>query len=254
MIQVIYLMILKKRLLSQAVVLDLDRTLLHPDEEAIPVKGRSGYSYLSGKSAELLAEISRMIPLAIATGRNAKSVRNLTDQLDEVSFCGFVLENGLVVRTRLNSHSHVGKKDEWAEVASLLSCWERLEGYEKCLGFVFPSSSDDPESVIREVLARTGKKVHIYRERHKIFVYPHYPGKLFGIRELGFEPLIAIGDETNDLDMLRACTYPATLSCAHESVRQCVEERKGYCSRLRSHAATEDLLLWANDVVRGHWV
>jgi len=127
----------------------------------------------------------------------------------------------------------------------MLPGWERLSGYESCLGLIPPRSADDPKSVITDALARAGKGEHLlYQERHKIFVYPFFPSKLSGIRSLGFEPFIVLGDELNDLDMLYAASWPATLITAHEGVKGCIRERNGYCSSFASHAATEDLLRW----------
>lgn len=232
---------------TKALALDLDGTLLHPEPEAIPVRGRSGYRYLSRKSAAILAEISRLIPVVIATGRNAQSVRRLVCQLKNVSFRGFVMENGLISRISLKAVSH---QDKWEDAASLLPDWERLTGYEECLGLMIPPDTQDPEKTVEEVLIRTGRTGHICRESRKLFVYPFMPGKLSGIRKLGFEPFIALGDEVNDLDMLGASAYPATLITAHDEVRHCVRKKKGYCADQMSHAATENLLTYVGEKLR----
>ncbi len=232
---------------TKALAVDLDGTLLHPEPEAIPVRGRSGYRYMSGRSAELLAEISNLIPVVIATGRNAQSVQRLVCQLENVSFRGFVMENGLVSRTYLKAIKY---QDKWADAAGQLPDWERLTGYEECLGLMIPPYTEEPEKIVEEVLASTGRTGHIYRENRKLFVYPLMPSKLSGIRDLGLEPFIALGDEVNDLDMLDAAAYPATLITAHKDVRHCVQERKGYCTDQVSHAATEFLLTYASEKLR----
>lgn len=226
---------------------DLDGTLLHPEPEGIPVLGRSGYRYLSNTAAELLARISRALPVVIATGRNAVSVGRLVEQLPFVHFYGFVLENGLVARTRL--HNRAAGEDPWAPVTCLLPHWERLTGYERCLGLIPPPSEKDPRTTLQNALSCTGKSGFLYRERHKLFVYPSTPSKLAGIRSLGCEPFIVLGDELNDLEILRAGIYPATLSTAHEEVKRCVKEKNGYCSPFCSHGAAEDLLAWVNTVL-----
>ncbi len=84
-----------------AVVCDLDGTLLYPRKEAIAVKGRTGISFLGKDAASLLAKISRVFPLVIATGRNAVSTARLVKQLPDVVFSGFVLENGFVVKQNI---------------------------------------------------------------------------------------------------------------------------------------------------------
>jgi len=236
-----------KHLSNKVLAIDLDGTLLHPEPEAVPVWGRSGYRYMSGKSAELLAEISNLIPVVIATGRNAQSVQRLVCQLENVSFCGFVTENGLVSRRYLKA---INYQDKWDDVTGLLPDWERLSGYEECLGLMIPLYAEEPEKIVAEVLVRRGKTGHIYRENRKLFVYPFMPSKLSGIRDLGFEPFIALGDEVNDLDMLDAAAYPATLITAHKDVRHCVRKKKGYCSDQISHAATEVLLKYVGEKLR----
>ncbi|OQX10591.1 MAG: hypothetical protein BWK80_45585, partial [Desulfobacteraceae bacterium IS3] len=85
----------------KAMAVDLDGTLLHPEPEAIQVRGRSGYRYMS--KTEFLVHISRSMPLIIATGRNAQSVHNLVKQIDDLKIAGFVMENGLVARRHLFS-------------------------------------------------------------------------------------------------------------------------------------------------------
>ncbi len=214
---------------NTVLVADLDGTLLHPEAEAIPVLGRSGYRYMSQKSADLLSEISHYLPIVIATGRNAQSVERLVCQLPDVNFYGFVMENGFTAKTSLY-HDRLAE-DKWADVISLLPEWERLDCYENCLGLIFPSYVENPKAILRNALIKQNKTGYLYQERHKIFVYPSAPGKLSGIRALGADPLIAVGDEINDLDMLNAALYCGTLSTAHESIKQAVQEKNGYCAQ-----------------------
>ncbi len=236
------------RTTHQVLVTDLDDTLLHPEPEAIRVWGRSGHRYLSRGAAILLSELSRMLPVVIATGRNAISVQRMVEQLGEVNFHGFVLENGLVTRRELDN-GQMAADDEWDEVARLLPDWERVVGYENCLCMISPPAVPHPRAMMEDALRRVDKRgCVLYQERHKTFVYPHAPSKLSGIRALDMDPLIVVGDELNDLDMLEVAFHSGTLSTAHEAVRQCVRRKNGYCSPLASHAATEDLLAWAMKV------
>jgi len=249
---------------------DLDGTLLHPEAEEIKVRGRSGYRYLSRKSADLLSEISHYLPIVIATGRNAQSVERLVCQLPDVNFYGFVMENGFVARNSLlvqvsdlnqpavsglnqpavsdlNQREKIASEDKWSDVISLLPEWERLTGYENCLGLIFPSYVENPQAILRNALIKQNKRGYLYQERHKIFVYPSVPSKLSGIRALGADPLIVLGDEINDLDMLRAGLYCGTLSTAHEAVKHLVQEKNGYCASAGSHEAAELLLIWIKE-------
>lgn len=231
----------------KALVVDLDGTLLHAEPEAIPVRGRTGYRYMSGKVGEILAKISEILPVVIATGRNALSVGRLVEHLERVRFKGFVLENGLVAREQLQRHAV--ETDTWTGVMHRLSGWERLEGYENCLGVIPPYTVQDAAVRLCEALLQAGKTGYLYPERHKLFVYPSFPSKLAGARSLGIEPYIALGNDLNDLDILGAASHCATPVSAHEKVRLRIFEKGGYCSPLYSHAASEDLLSWVETIL-----
>ena len=233
-----------------ALVVDLDDTLLHDEPEAIAVQGRSGFRYLSATAANLLRQISSSLPPVIATARNAQSVKRLVDQLPEVRFGGFVMENGLVARTRVLST--VRRSNPWQTIADTLSDWEQLRGYESCLGLIPPRSLRDAKEILAEVLLKSGLPGQIYVDRHKLFIYPCMPGKLTGVRSLQFQPWVALGDGLNDLETLRASRYVATLSTADEAIKRLVILKGGYCSPRTSHAATEDLLSWVLKVIRTH--
>lgn len=233
--------------ISEIFAVDLDGTLLHSEPESVPVWGRSGYRYMSHVSAKLLEKIGKSIPIVIATGRNAQSVQRLVNQLPNVRFYGFVLENGLVTRTDLHNNQDVFK-DEWADVMPYLFGWERLSGYERCLGLIPPAFVQNPESVLKNAMSDTGKNGCLCRDRHKLFVYPSNPSKLSGIRSLMAKPLIALGNECNDLDMLEFSKYSASIDTAHEQVKQLIRQKNGYCSILSSHAASEDILRWVKKI------
>lgn len=227
---------------KQVLVVDLDGTLLHPEPEVIAVPGRSSYRYLSKTAANLLTQISELIPVVIATARNAQNIKHLVNQIPNVRFCGFVTENGLVAKLHIDDQTPVN--NEWNAIANLLPDWLQLTGYENCLGLVPPKCLENAEMVLRNTLSQRSKNGYVYLDGHKIFVYPSMPSKLAGVRFLDFNPLITLGNDLNDLDVLNASCYTATLSTGHEKVKDIVYAKNGYCSSLVSHAATEDLLLW----------
>ncbi len=227
--------------MEKVLAVDLDGTLLHPEPEVIAVWGRSRYQYMSSMAAQLLEEISHQMPVAIASARNAQSVKILVDQLPQVNFCGFVTENGLVARRHLHP---VANGSEWDIVANLLPDWLRITGYEQCLGLIPPTSVDNPEAMLRSVLCQTGKHGYIYLDQHKIFVYPARSSKLSGLGQLGLEPRMALGNDLNDLDMLGHSLHPATLANGHQKFKDVVKLKPGgYCSPAVSHAGTGDILL-----------
>jgi hypothetical protein len=232
---------------QQALVLDLDGTLLHPELEAIAVPGRVSYRYLSRESAKLLAQISKLIPTVIATARNAQNIKQLIKQIPDAHFCGFVTENGLVAKIDLDEKPVA--TNNWNAVTNLLPNWLQLTGYENCLGLIPPESLKNADRFLQKILLKNNITGYIYLDGHKIFLYPSLPSKLKGIRFLKFIPLIALGNDLNDLDVLNASIYTATLSTAHEKVKETVNSKGGYCSSLVSHAATEELLLWTYELV-----
>ncbi|MBF0200464.1 MAG: hypothetical protein HQK66_03955 [Desulfamplus sp.] len=251
-----------------AVVCDLDGTLLHTEKEAIPVKGRSGVSFMARETASLLAKISRIFPLVIATGRNAVSTRRLVMELPDVRFFGFVFENGFVAKK--NILSSISYSTKWERMASLFPAWERLPFYENCLGLIPPGppgespedfaleisreTSEDfspgtpretPEDFAGKIIRANGFDDHVYRENRKIFIYPGRIDKMRGLSMLGVHPYIAMGDEINDLQMLQDSSFPVTSRESIEILKAVVHEKNGFCSPLNSHEAACDMLEFA---------
>ena len=220
--------------------------------------GVSGVQYMSRRAADLLEQIARCLPVIVATGRNARSVHRVLNHLEGIAFHGFVLENGLLSRSSLIPEKdpedcippNPTKRDPWKPICRRLPGWRRLENYENCLGLVFPESEASPERAVEKALKETGITGHVRLEPRKVFVYPTPPSKRFGIRSFNVEPFIVLGDEQNDIDLLKSSTHPGTLASAHIQVRRTVETRGGYCSRFSFHAGTEDLLRWAAGVAR----
>ncbi len=227
-------------MIQEVLAVDLDGTLLHPEPEAIAVWGRTRYQYLSQTAANKLAEISQVLPVVIATARHAQTVKSLVDQLPITHFFGFVLENGLVVKKNLNQPSVVNYSFE--TIAQLLPEWSRIEGYENCLGLIPPSSIENPKEEVEQIISNLQIQAYVYLDGHKLFVYPAMPSKLAGLRALDCFPILAMGNDWNDLDMLRASSCPLTVSNAHVKVQALINDNRGYCSPLVSHAAAEDIL------------
>ena len=227
-------------MIQEVLAVDLDGTLLHPEPEEIAVWGRTRYQYLSQSAANKLAEISQVLPVVIATARHAQTVKSLVDQLPVTNFFGFVLENGLVVKKNLNQPSVANNSFE--TIARLLPEWSRIEGYENCLGLIPPSSIANPQEKVEQILSNWRIQAYVYLDGHKLFVYPAMPSKLSGLQVLNCVPTMAMGNDWNDLDMLRASPHPLTVSNAYIKIKDLISENRGYCSPFVSHAATEDLL------------
>jgi hypothetical protein len=233
-----------------ALVIDLDGTLLHPEEEAIKVPGRSGYAYFSGRAAEILQRISCRIPVVIATARNNHSVSGMVRQLPEVNFAGFVMENGLVSRRALEADTACDPV--WNEVAAAFPGWERLRNYEQCFGAVVPEPERDTAlDRLNSVLRDLAVEGYTYAERHKIFACKSAPNKLAGLRRLSVTPYIVLGNDWNDLEVMEDGTHAAVLADAAPEARLLARAKRGYESPWSSHRGTIDVLLWVDKMIRG---
>ncbi|NWH04799.1 HAD hydrolase family protein [Desulfobacter latus] len=227
-----------------AVVCDLDGTLLYPREEAFGVEGRSTVSFLSKASARLLARISQLSPLVIATGRNSVSTGRLVKQLPDVTFSGFVFENGFIVKQHIDDC--IPYNGKWDDIAALFPNWERLPFYENCAGFIPPSPDrESAESTARAMLKKYGYDDLVYRENKKIFIYPGTVNKMRGLSILGIHPYIALGDQINDIQMMEQSTWPVMPVSGADELKTIVKKKDGFCSLLTSHEAAHEMLNFA---------
>lgn len=241
-----------------ALVCDLDGTLLHSQQEAIAVPGRTRSSFLSENAALLLAKISRIFPVVIATGRNARSVDKLVSQLPDVRFSGFVLENGFVVREKIDDKITISS--QWERVAALFPDWERLPFYENCAGFIFSSGKADSQinrvdiesraQYAEKILIRSGYNYLVYKEKRKLFIYSGSVDKMRGLALLGVHPYIAMGDGSNDLEMFQQSDCPVGLISGAPELKEIVIQKNGFCSMQSSHSATCEMLEFAYEKIK----
>lgn len=239
-----------------ALVCDLDGTLLHSQKESIAVPGRTCSSFLSKDAAQLLAKISRIFPVVIATGRNSNSVYKLVSQLTDVIFSGFVLENGFVRKQFIENK--LARNPEWDEIAALFPDWERLPFYENCTGFVFSFDQKDIDAMKIDLLAQYAEKIlmehgytyPVYKERRKIFIYPGHVDKMRGLAPLGIHPYIAMGDGINDLQMMQESDFALTLNSGAPELKELVKQKGGFCSMQTSHNASCEMLEFAYEKIK----
>lgn len=236
----------------EAVVCDLDGTLLHSQKEAIAVQGRTMNSFLGEKSAHFLAEISKIFPVVIATGRNAVSTDKMVKQLikaKKVKFSGFVLENGFVIKKNLADK--IVHNDKWDKIAELFPDWERLPFYENCVGFIPPSLNQEKMAGIAEKkLKDNGYTDLVYKEKRKLFIYPGSVDKMRGLSLLGVHPYIAMGDQTNDISMIKNSTWPVIINSDISELKEIVKKKNGFCSLLTSHEAAQEMLSFAYEKIK----
>ncbi|MBF0229157.1 MAG: HAD hydrolase family protein [Desulfamplus sp.] len=241
-----------------ALVCDLDGTLLHSQKEAIEVEGRTRASFISQDAALILSNISQIFPIVIATGRNSASVHKLVSKLPNVKFSGFVLENGFVAKNKIDDESTIKSVDDWNEIASLFPEWERLPFYENCVGFVFNFDQNDIDrgaidlklKYAKSILEQNGYNYPVYKERRKIFIYPDDVDKMKGLALLGINPYIVMGDGTNDIQMMQQSTFSITLSSGASELKEIVSKKDGFCSMQIEHQAAYEMLNFAYNIVK----
>jgi hypothetical protein len=229
------------------VAIDLDGTVVFADSAEIAIPGRSSFSYLSNKSAALLAQLSQLCQLYVATARNALSVRAFSELLPDVRFAGFVMECGHVCRTDVYGKLQV--LNERNNLEQLLkrkhADWEFVDGYEQIICTVASASTADAPSDIRQLLRDSRFSAWtVQAERHKTFLYPSSSCKLSGLRSMGVDVLdVAAGDaQIYDSSMLSAAIFPCALESADATLVSLVRQRNGLVVEGRSHGGAEVLL------------
>ncbi|MBF0112968.1 MAG: HAD hydrolase family protein [Desulfamplus sp.] len=250
----------------KAIVCDLDGTLLHGIRAKIAVPGRTRSSFLCKDAALLLKKIGQILPIVIATGRNANSVYKLIRELPDVRFSGFVLENGFVVKNSVddratykpNLQNHQKNQVDWDKIAALFPDWERLPFYENCAGFVFNFNTNEINSMsinekakyAQKILKQNGYNYPVYKEKRKVFIYLGNVDKTKGLALLGVNSYIAIGDGENDIELLHKSSCPITLKSGCFKLQKIVEQKNGFCSIKQGHQAAVEMLECAYNLVR----
>ncbi|MBF0376618.1 MAG: HAD hydrolase family protein [Desulfamplus sp.] len=242
-----------------ALVCDLDGTLLHSQKEAIAVEGRTRASFISQDAALVLSDISQIFPIVIATGRNSASVYKLVRKLPNVKFSGFVLENGFVAKNKIDDESTLKSVHDWDKIASLFPEWERLPFYENCVGFVFNFDKNDIDrgaidlklEYAKSILEQNGYNYPVYKEIRKIFIYPDHVDKMKGLALLGINPYIVMGDGTNDIQIMEQSTFAITLSSGASKLKEIVNKKNGFCSMQEEHNAAFEMLEFAYNKIKG---
>lgn len=143
----------------------------------------------------------------VASGRTLEFLQNkLSDFVD-----GLVAENGAIIY--FNGKKEVfGKKDSEQIKAALFKVRD-LVYFGEIIGYALK----DAESLIRDALESQGINFSIEKNKNSIMIMPQFINKGFGILKiaealgLGNAQKIAMGDDENDLSMLRAVDLPVAL-------------------------------------------
>lgn len=245
------------------VVLDLDGTIVFPQEAEIAIAGRSRPTFISAGSAHWLRDIGNRADLYVATARNQMSVVSLVRSIPQVRFAGFVLECGLVHRTQFESPlgttaATVDEADRLdpaldedrvrflEHLQRKLIDWEFVPGYQRMICCIAPTSVSDPLAQIQRSAAdfHTNTSWRFHQERHKTFASPARLCKATGLRQLGLCRWdYAAGDDfAYDHNMLEHATVPMTLPTADFDLVELVRSRGGFVTHETGHRGAEELL------------
>jgi len=123
----------------------------------------------------------------------------------------------------------------------------------KLRGFAFSLSANgfadaDVEALQRRLPAELTSRFSTNDRGRFLEVFPAAGGKDRAVQRVaarcGVAPAdtAAMGDDTNDLEMLEVCGFPLTNVEGRELVQELVRSRGGYVSGAEGHAAAQDLL------------
>lgn len=163
-----------------------------------------------------------------------------------------------MVRNHLNDKDpNYSINEKWDKIAALFPDWERLPFYENCAGFVFNFTQKDIDAIAidtkvkhaQQVLTQNGYTYPVYKEKRKVFIYPDHIDKMRGVKLLGFYPYIAIGDGSNDLQLMQQSTIPVMPNSGAPELKEIVVQKNGFCSMKMEHAASFEMLDFAYNLL-----
>ncbi|MGC8661930.1 MAG: HAD family hydrolase [Nitrososphaeria archaeon] len=176
---------------------DYDRTITDKDLE------------LCGKVIDKIMKLRTTgnLKFIVASGRTLEFLQNkLSNFVD-----GLVAENGAIIY--YNGKKQVFGKNESEQIKAALIKVKDLVYFGEIIGYALR----DAEPLIRDTLESQGINFSIEKNKNSIMIMPQFINKGFGISKiaeelnLGNVQKIAMGDDENDVSMLRAVDLPVAL-------------------------------------------
>jgi len=178
---------------------------------------------LTNKELDLCNEIINMIRklkkdenlrFIVASGRTLDFLQNkLSDCAD-----GFVAENGAVIY--YNGKKEVFGRNESEAIKAALKSME-LVYFGEIIGYALL----DAEKIIKDNLESHNIKFSIERNKNSIMIMPPFVNKGYGISkiidamDLRSTIKIAMGDDENDITMLKAVDFPVALANSDDRLK-----------------------------------
>ncbi|MDG6928134.1 MAG: HAD family phosphatase [Nitrososphaerota archaeon] len=196
---------------------DYDRTITDKELE------------LCSKVINKIAELrnARILRFIVASGRTLEFLQGkLSDFAD-----GFVAENGAIIY--YNGKKEVFGKSESDQIRTALYRVKDLVYFGEVIGYALK----DAEPMIRDALESQRIDFSIEKNKNSIMVMPQFINKGFGITKiaeamgLGGAKKIAMGDDENDISMLRAVDLPVALGNSDSRLKAIAKlvTEKEYC-------------------------
>ena len=230
---------------------DIDGTLTHntkPEEEFVVLP--PGDCYISSFTLDLLREINKQVPIILVTGRRSGRHSEIKDLIPHSHA---IFENGGVIfdsnheQVKWNGNDEIAVKhlSDFEQQLETEGYSPHKEGRTASIRLDKKSLPDNSVIKIRRML-RTRLKM-VSNGPFWDFVVAG-AGKenaaSYVLAQLGkdYEEAAFVGDDLNDLELLKVVGFPMTLASSNQSVIRAVKKRGGLVTKAGEHAGIIEAL------------
>lgn len=235
--------------MNEHLILDLDGTLFFADEKpgAVAIKGRRRNSYLAIETIQLLRKLQESYSIILATGRSLLSIQLICKLMETngVYIKGLVAENGGLYQNT-SGVEHMVSEQWMQQVQEVALHFEGIvqSEFTTCLALLRPTVDNIDQA--RELFQAMDCRVQLLKDGNKMFFLAEEVDKRHGLAYLLGEKQLAsaigIGNDTNDLEWLKAVAIPAAPACAGAKALETVRAMGGIISKSTGHEGIEELL------------
>ncbi len=247
---------------------DIDATLVHKSDEGDLIRIPEENKYISREAVELINKLMEEDKFAIITGRRKSGFERLGSIIPH-NYA--VIEHGCIILDRASFD------DDWAyhlkDVIGDIGGYEGLlwqyerqlqsEGYKTdsegryasfrvCLDKPHKMTEEEKQNIEKKVEKEAGSfGITTTRNQNMLDILPVKGGKANAINyiidkegALGnqMSKVLALGDDTNDKEMMQYADWAACPGNANDDVKKIVLANSGYVSKKMYHQGTLDIL------------
>lgn len=242
-----------------ACVLDLDGTLNHAAsvQGGFPIRGRTTDSFISARTLDRLARLSRKIDIVVATGRSRHTAADFRSGFSRagVRIAGWIFEHGAVVDGHPEWTLAVLEGIDLKQVHQALG--RVIRERQLPIDYTYYSNSHDhtllfsgngallAEHFLACAAEILGNNFRSIVGRRKIALIPKRADKFAAFQaNFGATHFLAFaaGDQPDDLTILKHSAYPLSHAGADRLVRRYVRSRKGFLADSGGHPGAAALL------------